>query len=145
MIVKIKNIYIQADERYPIYMKIFRFLLSGGIAAGVDLALLYMFTDLFGIWYLTSSILAFMLAFLVSFTLQKFWTFRDTERTGIQAQMGLYFFISVCNLICNTLLVYTGVDVLGLNYLIAQIIASLLIACTSFFIYQRFVFRATLP
>ena len=141
MIQRIRSTYTSLDERYPTHTKVLRFLISGGIAVSVDLGLLYLFTDIFGIWYLTSSVFAFILAFFVSFGLQKFWTFRDRERTGMQSQMGLYFFISVSNLGLNTLLVYFGVEVLGLYYLIAQIIASLLIACGSFFIYQRFVFR----
>ena len=74
---------------------------------------------------------------------EKFWTFRDRERAGMHSQMGIYFLISVSNLCLNTLIVYFGVDVVGLHYLVAQIIASLLIACGSFFIYQRFVFRPT--
>ena len=143
MIHNIKNTYASLDEQYPTHTKVLRFLIAGGIAVSVDLGLLYLFTDIFGIWYLLSSVLAFILAFLVSFTLQKFWTFRDRERAGMHSQMGIYFLISVSNLCLNTLIVYFGVDVVGLHYLVAQIIASLLIACGSFFIYQRFVFRPT--
>ena len=141
MIQRVKNTYASLDGQYPAYAKVFRFLVSGGISTGTDLALLYVFTDIFGIWYLASTVAAFILAFFVSFALQKFWTFRDTSREGMSLQAGTYLFIAVCNLALNTSLVYALVDFLGLHYLVAQIIASILIACESFFVYQRFVFR----
>lgn len=130
------------DERWPTQAKIFRFLVSGGISAGVDLILLYVLTDIFGVWYLVSTIVAFILAFFVSFGLQKFWTFRDHSREGMSTQAGTYFLIAACNLALNTFLVYVFVDYLNFHYLLAQIVASILIACESFFVYQRFVFRA---
>lgn len=143
MIQNVKNSYMSLDARYPVQVKIFRFLISGGVSATVDLALLYIFTEFFGLWYLASTVCAFILAFFVSFGLQKFWTFRDHSREGISAQAGIYFLIATGNLVLNTFLVYVFVDHLGLHYLIAQSTASILIACGSYFIYQQFVFRRT--
>ncbi len=143
MIQIVKDAYVSLTGRYPVPAKILRFLISGGTSAAVDLGLLYIFTDIFGIWYLTSTVFAFIIAFFVSFGLQKFWTFRDHSRDGMSAQAGVYFVIAGCNLALNTLLVYAFVDHLGFHYLLAQIVASLLIACESYFIYQRFVFRST--
>lgn len=144
MIQTLQNTYAVLDERYPMHTKIVRFLISGGVATGIDLVLLYVFTDIFGVWYLASSILAFVLAFFVSFGLQKFWTFRDHSREGIQAQAGIYFLIAAANLGLNTLLVYLLVDYANLHYLIAQIIVSAGIAVENFFVYQRFIFRTSI-
>lgn len=141
MIDRVKDIYTRFDERYPAHTQIFRFLLSGGASFGTDLALLYVFTDVFDIWYLTSAVVAFILAFFVSFTLMKFWTFGDSSREGMHTQMGAYFLVAVINLVLNTLLVYVFVETAGLHYLLAQVVASLLIAVESFFVYQRFIFR----
>lgn len=116
-------------------------MLSGGSSLGLDLVLLYLFTDIFGIWYLASAVAAFILAFLLSFTLHKFWTFGDHSREGMRMQMGLYFLVSASNLVLNTLLVYLFVERLGLHYIFAQIAASALIAIESFLVYQRFIFR----
>jgi len=141
MIQRTRDLYTRLDERYPTHARVFRFLLSGGIALGTDLILLYLFTDVFGIWYLVSAIVAFILAFGVSFSLQKFWTFGDHSREGIHMQIGVYFFVALINLGLNTLLVYLFVEWAGLYYLFAQIVASALIAIESFFVYQRFIFK----
>ena len=142
MIKATQELYTKLSERYPAHAKIGRFLFSGGVSAGVDLILLFIFTDIFGWWYLVSAIFAFLIAFGVSFTLQKFWTFQDHSREGVHAQAGIYFFVAVINLALNTLFVYLFVEYIHLHYLLAQIVASLLIACESFFVYQRFIFRA---
>lgn len=145
MIDRVKDLYGRLDVRYPTHMRIFRFLFSGGISLGTDLVLLYIFTDIFGIWYLASAVAAFTLAFLVSFTLHKFWTFGDHSRDGIHMQMGTYFLVAIANLGLNTMLVFAFVEWVGVHYLLAQVVASALIAIESFFVYQHFIFRKTVP
>lgn len=142
MIDRVKDIYTRFDGQYPAHTQIFRFLLSGGISFSTDIILLYLFTDIFGVWYLMSAAIAFILAFFVSFTLMKFWTFGDSSRDGMRTQMGAYFLVAVINLVLNTLLVYVFVEMAGLHYLLAQVVASLLIAIESFFVYQRFIFKS---
>ncbi|MCX6787205.1 MAG: GtrA family protein [Candidatus Kaiserbacteria bacterium] len=141
MIRRAKDLYARLDEQYPTCMRICRFLLSGSVSTGTDLVLLYLFTDILGIWYLTSAIVAFILAFGVSFTLMKFWTFSDHSRDGFHKQISGYFFVAVVNLTLNTFLVYTFVEWAGLYYLFAQIAAAALIAVESFFVYQHVIFR----
>ena len=145
MIGRMKSLYTGLDEQYPTYAQVFRFLLSGGTALGTDLVLLYLFTDIFGIWYLISAVAAFILAFGVSFTLQKYWTFGDHSREGLHMQIGAYFLVAIINLTLNTLLVYIFVEWISLYYILAQILASALIAIESFFIYQSFIFQKIDP
>lgn len=123
------------------YVKIGRYIISGGTAAGVDIGLLFVFTYIFGIWYLLSAILAFMVAFCVSFVLQKFWTFDDHDTDRWKNQAVGYFFITGANLGVNTLLMYVFVDIFGIQYIVAQFIAGALVACESYFLYQRFIFK----
>lgn len=121
--------------------KILRYLVAGGIAAAVDLSILYFLTTILGIWYLFSAIIAFLFAFGVSFYLQKFWTFADRSVDRLSSQMIFYFIITSINLSLNTLLMFAFVDGLHWPYLFAQIIVSALIAGESFFVYQKFIFK----
>jgi glycosyltransferase involved in cell wall biosynthesis/putative flippase GtrA len=122
--------------------KIVRYLFSGGIAAITNLLLLYLFTSVAHIWYLLSSILSFIFAFMVSFTLQKFFTFQDHATKGIHGQALIYLVVTGSNLGVNTLLIYLFVEYAGLHYLLAQIVTSILVAIESFIIYNMFVFKA---
>src|SRR3989344_4786073 len=81
-----------------------RYVISGGVSAVVDLSLLYLF-DLY-MHYLIAATLAFAVAFSVSFTLQKFWTFKDLSTDGIHKQSAIYLVTSLFGLSLNTLLMY---------------------------------------
>ncbi len=124
------------------YQKLYRYLVSGGTSAFVDLGFLFFFTSVLEIWYLASSVLAFIIAVGVSFVMQKFWTFRDHSTEGWKAQAGLYLaIISTNNLGLNTILMYVFVDHLHIHYFLSQFVISGLIAIESYFVYQIFVFR----
>jgi len=120
--------------------RIIKYLISGGTAAFVDIVLLYIFTDFFGLWYLLSAIISFLIAYFVSFYLQKFWTFRDNTLHNIRRQMIIYFIVGVTNLGINTAGMYLLVDKFKRHYLIAQIIMGALISFSSYLIYRFFIF-----
>ncbi len=122
------------------YLKVLRYIVSGGTAALVNLATLYTLTEWFSWWYLHSSIVAFAVALLVSFTLQKFWTFRDRAPGRTHRQFFLYVLVIITNLGLNTLILYTLVDFIQLPYLAGQVVAGGLLAIGSFFVYRRFIF-----
>lgn len=127
--------------RYPRLYKVFKYIVSGGSAAIVDIFFLYVFTDIVGLWYVLSAILAFIIAFFVSFLLQKYWTFGDKSNHNIHRQGLLYLFISLLNLCLNTALVYFFTDIVTLHYLLSQFITGIILAFSSYFIYKRFVFN----
>lgn len=110
----------------------FRFLISGSIAAAVSFVSLYAFTEFLEIWYLTSSIIAFFLSFMFSFTLQKFWTFENRDLQNVHSQITLHLILAVANLFLNTFLVYVFVEHLHMWYMYAQFITSAVIALESF-------------
>jgi putative flippase GtrA len=122
-------------------IKTFKYVTSGGTAAVVDLFFLKLLVDSFKINYLISSIIAFLIAFSVSFLLQKFWTFQDSNMEGVHKQASIYFIVSLTNLGVNTLLMYFFVDHFHIHYFLSQIIASGLLAISSYFIYSRFIFK----
>lgn len=121
--------------------QIVRYIISGGSAAVVNLSLLYVLTEFFYIWYLVSATLAFISAFGVSFTLQKFWTFKDHKTDDIHKQLSFYLVVILVNLALNALFVYLLVEYTGIWYMFAQIISGLIIAIESFFVYKLVIFR----
>lgn len=121
--------------------KAFCYLVSGGSAFSFNLLGLYFLADILKIWYLTSSVIAFISSFLLGFTLNKFWTFRNKDLSVVYAQMSAYFLVILINLVANTILMFSLVEFGRINHLAAQVFSSLLIAFYSFFAYQSFVFK----
>jgi putative flippase GtrA len=127
------------------YSRILRFLVAGGSAGAVDLGVLYVFVHLFGMWYLLSSVIAFLVALSVSFTLQKFWTFKDPSVTGIHLQIFQYAVLAGVDLLINTASMFLLVEFAGFRdlVLLAQILTAGGIAVGNYFVYRHIIFRDT--
>jgi len=121
--------------------RILKFIISGGITAVVGLSLLYALTDLLGLWYLFSAVLAFIGSFFCSFFLQKLWTFGDKSQGRVYRQMSLYMLVALMNLVFNTALMYLFVDIFGIWYVLAQAIIDVVLAIGSFLIYGSVIFN----
>jgi len=121
--------------------RIFRFLVSGGTAVLTNVSCLLLLTEYFHIYYLYSSIASFFAGFLVTFFLQKFWTFQNTDLSKAGRQMSLTLIIAGVNLIINTFLLYVFVEFGHMWYLVAQVAASLLISIETYFLYKNLIFR----
>lgn len=119
-------------------------MVAGSAAAAVTFTALYLFTDVLGWWYLSSSILAFCLAVSFNFILQKFWVFQEGSRR-LTKQALLFFLIALVNLVLNTLFMYFFVDFLFLHYLLAQFAAAGIIAVGSFLAYRYLIFKPAVP
>ncbi len=122
------------------YAKVVRFLTAGGCAAVVNLGVFYL-TNVNG-HYLRASIYAFFAAFLVSFLLQKYWTFKEHTHNLVKTQMLMYLATAGMNIIIGIMLLYVLVEYFGItNHLFAQVISQGLIAFLSYFVYKHVIFK----
>lgn len=123
--------------RYRMYIK---YIISGTSGAVANLGSLAFFVEVLKFHYLSASVFSFCLGYVVSFILQKFFTFGHTSMTMVHRQLVIYLCIAVGNLLLNTVLVYVLVDVIAIWYLLSQVLASIVIAIESFVLYRRYVF-----
>ena len=120
--------------------RVARYLFSGGSATAANIIPLFILVHFFNMWYLLATVVAFLVAATVSFTLQKLFTFNDYTKSGTGKQAALYLGFQIFNLCLNTLLMYIGVDLLRIQYVLAQVLISGGMAVYNFFIYKRLVF-----
>lgn len=118
-----------------------KYVFSGGMAAVVDLVVLYVLTDILGVWYLISAIVAFVFALATSFFLQKFWTFRDNSLRRIKKQLIIYFFLGLANFILNPVLLYVVVEKFHVWYLAAAVIVMGTLAICNYLINKFITFK----
>ena len=152
---------------YKARVMIFKYVVSGGTAAVVNLGLVHILDSYIKLFYVVSVNIAFLTAFGVSYSLQKYWTFQDrTQGTEAQKQAAKYFIVSVMNLLLNTAIVIAlmelgvsgksfaewfaqGGDILTFAVLnirpvvAAQFIAGFAVAFASFFVYKFLIFTNT--
>ncbi len=123
-----------------------------GISGGVlQTATLYVWVEILHLqaYYLSGSAVGFCLALMLTFTLQKYWTFKDYEQTLFERQFIWYTLFALINLGANILLLRTSklaLEALGLDffhvwYLMAQIGIIVTLALLSFVANYFITFR----
>lgn len=125
---------------HPAFLKALRYVVSGAAAAVVNLGTLFVLTRQTSVWYLWSSVIAFSLSFIVSFSLQRLWTFEVRGKDNLIEHSGLYLLAALVNLLINTAFVYMFVEYAGIGYVLSQFLAGVIVAFESFFVY-RAIFR----
>lgn len=128
--------------RYSQYAQMVRFALAGGVASISHLAIFaYLVTqELFS--PVVASGVAFMCAFLVSFTLQKFWTFSDTQVDRPAKQLVAFFLMQLGLLLFNLISIYWLVEKLAVQAIAAQALTLIVTATMSFLISKNVIFIA---
>ena len=119
-----------------------RFVLVGGTAASVHFAVVLFLVELLNANPLIANILAFCIAFCVSFTGQRLFTFSNSNKT-IQQSFLPYFFVSVASFICNELLLSVGIYILKIPYQIALIFVLIIVAIGTYFSSKHWAFAKT--
>ena len=123
------------------YKSFIKFFVAGCFSGGTDLILLFIFHGLIKIDIVVSTSSAFILSFLVSFTLQKFWTFRNYCQDKVVHQLVIYIANALLGLYLNGLFMHLLVNRYAVWYMLAQIIVNLVLATLNFVVYKFIVFK----
>ncbi len=131
------KVYCLCDQ----HKKLVKCFFAGAVAGGVDLFLLFIFIDIVNWPLVLSTSLAFFFAFLVSFNLQKFWTFRNFSQGKVPAQLVLYLTNAFIGLNINGFLMHLFVNEYEVWYLLAQLLVNFIIGFYNFFAYNFVIFK----
>lgn len=120
-----------------------KFFISGAFAATVDLVALFIFHGLLFWGIVLSTSVAFIFSFMVSFSLQKLWTFRNYSQKRLFHQLMLYFSAAFISMSLNGLAMHILVNNLNVWYLLSQVLVNIVLGLINFFTYKFIVFRKT--
>ncbi|PKM89106.1 hypothetical protein CVU83_00595 [Candidatus Falkowbacteria bacterium HGW-Falkowbacteria-2] len=123
---------------------VIKFFLSGGLAGVVDLVALYIFHGVFKWDIVVATSAAFLCSFVVSFSLQKLWTFRNYSQVRLPRQLFMYFGSAFIAMYFNGWAMHMLVNNLGVWYLLSQIIVNLFLGVVNYFNYRFIIFRKTI-
>ncbi len=123
------------------HKSVIKFFFAGCMAGGADLVFLFILHGLFRWGLVFSTSAAFILSFLISFTLQKFWTFRNFRQDKVVGQLCLYVLNAFIGLNLNGFFMHTLVARYAVWYLLAQLIVNVVIGVWNFLVYKFLIFR----
>ncbi len=127
------------------FLQVARYVCAGGTVALVSVLAVYFFTDIVGLWYIGSAVCASAISVMLSFVLQKFWTFSKRGHKDTVRELVLFFGNTFLNFITNLVLLYLLVEYAGVWYVGAQVIALCVIAVLNFFMYRYVIFPKRTP
>lgn len=115
-----------------------RYASVGLLAAVVEYGLTIALTELSGVWYLLSGSAGYAAGFVISFTLNRVWSFKSKGR--LTRQLALYASLFMINLIVSNALLYLLTTVAGLVYFISKLLVMGMVVLWNFVLYKKIIY-----
>ena len=136
---KLNTILKQETERTII--QLFRYVFVGGAAFIVDFGTLFILTDFFGIYYLISAAIAFILGLIVNYILSISWVFNNRKLDNSTLEFGVFTLIGIVGLGLNEVFIWFFTAEVGFYYLISKIISAVIVLFWNFFARKYVLFK----
>ena len=123
---------ILKEDADTIYIQIFRYFFSGGLAFIVDFSLLYLLTDVLNIHYLLSSIISFSVGLTITYLFSIFWVFNERRLNNRTYEFIVFCIIGAVGLGLTSLFMWLFTDLLQIHYLLSKIITTAIVFIWNF-------------
>jgi putative flippase GtrA len=128
-------------RQFSNWKMVLKYGISGGVAVLVQMGTLVLLVERAGMEHLPAAAVAFIVSAFVAFAFQKFWTFRDHSLSRGHFQMASYLALAGVAFLLTMLLMYLFVDLLGLWYVLAQIVTIGLVTIVTFLTNKNIIFN----
>lgn len=119
--------------------QILRFLIVGGTAFVIDYVTLYIFTEFFNINFLISTALAFIISVIFNYIASIFWVFNVDVNKNSKQTFVIFIFLSIVGLLITEVIMWFGVNVININYLLVKIFATGIVMIFNFITRKLFL------
>ncbi len=119
--------------------QLFKFGLVGGIAFLIDYGLLFICTEWFGIYYFISSIISFSVSVIFNYVASVLWVFDVDQEKSKTKNFIIFIALSIVGLGINQIIMYYGVEVLNLYYMLIKLIATFIVMIFNFITRKMFL------
>lgn len=118
--------------------QIIRFGIVGVIATIIDYIILYILTEYLNIHYLISSTISFSISLIVNYYLSIKWVFKVNKNQTIN-ELLKFVFLSIIGLIINEIILYLGVHLLNIYYMICKVGSIIIVMIYNFITRKIFI------
>ena len=120
------------EKTKKLFLQMFKFLIVGGLAFVIDYVTLIICKEVFKMNVLVSAAIAFTVSVIFNYILSVKWVF-DVDKNKSEKKNFITFIIfSVIGLGLTELIMWFGVDILKISYLIVKIIATAIVMVFNF-------------
>lgn len=122
-----------------LFGRVFRFSVVGVLTAVVHYGLLYLGVELGQLDAIIASSLGFVASVIFNYLMHYSWTFAQPAPHG--RTLRRYLVMICCGFVLNGLVMYAGVTLWSVNYLLTQAVALVLVVMWNFTVSSLWVFR----
>ena len=121
-----------SEKNEKLLLQIFKFVIVGGTATVLDWAVYYVLYNFLHVNPLIANILSFSVSVIYNYIASVKWVF-DVNKDKSKVRMAIEFLVfSVIGLLLSELLLWIGIDKLGLNAMLVKIVATLIVMVFNF-------------
>lgn len=118
--------------------QIIKFGIVGGLAFLIDYSILYILTEFFGIYYLYSSIISFIVSVIFNYILSIKWVFDVSKKQTIK-EFSTFIILSIIGLIINQVIMYIMVEKANIWYMFSKIVSTIIVMVYNFITRKIFI------
>ena len=122
-------------------IQLFRYAFVGGFAFIIDFGSLFILTEFFGIYYLISAPIAFILGLITNYILSIVWVFKKRKFRNKSFEFGMFGLIGIVGVGLNELFIWYFTEYVHLYYLTSKIISTGFVFLWNFFVRKSMLFR----
>lgn len=127
------------DSQKSNIMQFLKYGTTGGLAFLLEYSSFYVLDSILKIWYVWSNSIAMILGFMVSFILNRRWSFKSNANPT--RQLLMYSILFVINLGISNLLMLVFIEQLNIRSMVSKIITICILICWNFIIYKKVIFK----
>ena len=120
-----------------------RFAIIGGTAGALSLLTLWIQVSKLGVNYLIANAISFILSIMVGYLGNWLWTFKERGKYLFHKYLSFPMYILLCsiNLLVVLGICYLFVHIVKINYILASLIAGVVLVPTNFLISKTWIFK----
>lgn len=118
-----------------------KYAIVGGFGTALHFGALILLVELAGMRAVAASAIGFVLVVVVSYFLNRHWTFASASADSALGSFAKYAAVSTSGLLLNTAVMYAVVDLLGGPYLLGQAAVTLLVPVSNYYFNRTWTFK----
>jgi putative flippase GtrA len=126
----------------PKNLRLFRFVVAGGLSALLEMFLLIILVEKAHLNYLIANCISFILTNIFNYLLSRHWVFGKSDKV-IKVEASLFLFVASFGLALNQIIMWCLTDLLNYNYKIAKLVAILAVVIWNFYGKKILVFSSS--
>jgi putative flippase GtrA len=136
---KIKKLDLFSDLfNFKTLIQFIKYCISGLAVAAIEYFVFFVLYKQIGFWHVTSNSLAMAIGFLISFLLNRYWSFKS--KANIFRQIAAYGMAFAINLLISNVFMLIFSDNLGIAPPLSKLLVMMIIGIWNFIIFKKVIY-----